>query len=85
KHENKMKGVIYFQAIEEVYYDHLKNAHKVFMFYEKLKGHGRSDEAMLCSNDAGRSCVTHVVLTLMHFSVFHQQRSSVQSDCTRMT
>lgn len=24
-----MKGVIYFQAIEEVYYDHLKNAHKV--------------------------------------------------------
>lgn len=29
KHENKMKGVIYFQAIEEVYYDHLKNAHKV--------------------------------------------------------
>ncbi|XP_027886686.1 pleckstrin homology-like domain family B member 2 isoform X3 [Xiphophorus couchianus] len=28
KHENKMKGVIYFQAIEEVYYDHLKNAHK---------------------------------------------------------
>lgn len=29
KHEAKMKGVIYFQAIEEVYYDHLKNAHKV--------------------------------------------------------
>lgn len=29
KHETKMKGVIYFQAIEEVYYDHLKNAHKV--------------------------------------------------------
>ncbi|XP_045064120.1 pleckstrin homology-like domain family B member 2 isoform X1 [Coregonus clupeaformis] len=28
KHEVKMKGVIYFQAIEEVYYDHLKNAHK---------------------------------------------------------
>ncbi|XP_051765411.1 pleckstrin homology-like domain family B member 2 isoform X4 [Ctenopharyngodon idella] len=28
KHETKMKGVIYFQAIEEVYYDHLKNAHK---------------------------------------------------------
>ncbi|KAJ8390640.1 hypothetical protein AAFF_G00102460 [Aldrovandia affinis] len=28
KHEAKMKGVIYFQAIEEVYYDHLKNAHK---------------------------------------------------------
>lgn len=29
KHEAKTKGVIYFQAIEEVYYDHLKNAHKV--------------------------------------------------------
>ncbi|XP_017344849.1 pleckstrin homology-like domain family B member 2 isoform X7 [Ictalurus punctatus] len=28
KHEAKKKGVIYFQAIEEVYYDHLKNAHK---------------------------------------------------------
>lgn len=27
-----MKGVIYFQAIEEVYYDHLKNAHKVSCF-----------------------------------------------------
>lgn len=27
-----MKGVIYFQAIEEVYYDHLKNAHKVSHF-----------------------------------------------------
>ncbi|XP_059020167.1 pleckstrin homology-like domain family B member 2 isoform X21 [Mustela lutreola] len=29
KHEAKLKGVIYFQAIEEVYYDHLKNANKV--------------------------------------------------------
>lgn len=29
KHETKLKGVIYFQAIEEVYYDHLKNAYKV--------------------------------------------------------
>ncbi|KAF5893305.1 pleckstrin homology-like domain family B member 2 isoform X2, partial [Clarias magur] len=28
KHEAKLKGVVYFQAIEEVYYDHLKNAHK---------------------------------------------------------
>nr|XP_060496041.1 pleckstrin homology-like domain family B member 2 isoform X13 [Panthera onca] len=28
KHEAKLKGVIYFQAIEEVYYDHLKNANK---------------------------------------------------------
>ncbi|CAB1451568.1 unnamed protein product [Pleuronectes platessa] len=28
KHEVKLKGVVYFQAIEEVYYDHLKNAHK---------------------------------------------------------
>lgn len=29
KHETKLKGVIYFQAVEEVYYDHLKNAYKV--------------------------------------------------------
>ncbi|XP_053421817.1 pleckstrin homology-like domain family B member 2 isoform X9 [Nycticebus coucang] len=28
KHETKLKGIIYFQAIEEVYYDHLKNANK---------------------------------------------------------
>ncbi|XP_043928380.1 pleckstrin homology-like domain family B member 2 [Protopterus annectens] len=28
KHETKFKGVIYFQAIEEVYFDHLKTAHK---------------------------------------------------------
>ncbi|XP_078726138.1 pleckstrin homology-like domain family B member 1 isoform X10 [Lampetra fluviatilis] len=28
KHETKLKGLIYFQAIEEVYYDHLKSAHK---------------------------------------------------------
>ncbi|GAA6075767.1 pleckstrin homology-like domain family B member 1 isoform X2 [Tachysurus ichikawai] len=28
KHEVKTKGVLYFQAIKEVYYDHLKNAHK---------------------------------------------------------
>lgn len=32
KHEAKLKGVIYFQAIEEVYYDHLKNAHKVSIY-----------------------------------------------------
>lgn len=32
KHEAKLKGVIYFQAIEEVYYDHLKSAHKVSVY-----------------------------------------------------
>lgn len=31
KHETKLKGVIYFQAIEEVYYDHLRSAAKVRM------------------------------------------------------
>lgn len=35
KHETKLKGVIYFQAIEEVYYDHLKNAYKVNFFLTK--------------------------------------------------
>nr|XP_028596085.1 LOW QUALITY PROTEIN: pleckstrin homology-like domain family B member 3 [Podarcis muralis] len=28
KEETKLKGVIYFQAIEEVYYDHLRSAFK---------------------------------------------------------
>uniref|UniRef100_A0A8C5EMG7 Pleckstrin homology-like domain family B member 1 n=1 Tax=Gouania willdenowi TaxID=441366 RepID=A0A8C5EMG7_GOUWI len=28
KHETKLKGLIYFQAIEEVYYDHLRSATK---------------------------------------------------------
>uniref|UniRef100_A0A3Q4G014 Pleckstrin homology-like domain, family B, member 1b n=1 Tax=Neolamprologus brichardi TaxID=32507 RepID=A0A3Q4G014_NEOBR len=32
KHETKLKGVIYFQAIEEVYYDHLRSATKVQTF-----------------------------------------------------
>lgn len=29
KHETKLKGVIYFQAIQEVYYDHVRCATKV--------------------------------------------------------
>ncbi|XP_050778034.1 pleckstrin homology-like domain family B member 1 isoform X4 [Gopherus flavomarginatus] len=32
KHETKLKGVIYFQAIEEVYYDHLRSAAKKGFF-----------------------------------------------------
>ncbi|XP_034610724.1 pleckstrin homology-like domain family B member 1 isoform X19 [Trachemys scripta elegans] len=32
KHETKLKGVIYFQAIEEVYYDHLRSAAKKGLF-----------------------------------------------------
>ncbi|XP_041425186.1 pleckstrin homology-like domain family B member 1 isoform X13 [Xenopus laevis] len=32
KHEAKLKGVIYFQAIEEVYYDHLRSAAKKGLF-----------------------------------------------------
>ncbi|KAG7259574.1 hypothetical protein CRUP_027268 [Coryphaenoides rupestris] len=28
KHESRLKGLIYFQAIEEVYYDHLRSATK---------------------------------------------------------
>uniref|UniRef100_A0A665VNW9 Pleckstrin homology-like domain family B member 1 n=1 Tax=Echeneis naucrates TaxID=173247 RepID=A0A665VNW9_ECHNA len=32
KHETKLKGVIYFQAIEEVYYDHLRSATKTGFF-----------------------------------------------------
>ncbi|XP_056330469.1 pleckstrin homology-like domain family B member 1 isoform X8 [Danio aesculapii] len=32
KHESKLKGVIYFQAIEEVYYDHLRSATKKGFF-----------------------------------------------------
>ncbi|XP_048651915.1 pleckstrin homology-like domain family B member 1 isoform X12 [Marmota marmota marmota] len=33
KHETKLKGVIYFQAIEEVYYDHLRSAAKKRFFH----------------------------------------------------
>ena len=36
KHETKMKGVLYFQAIEEVYYDHLKSAHKVRLSIQRV-------------------------------------------------
>lgn len=43
------------------------------------------DEAMLCNGDAGCSCVTHLFLKLTHFSIFLQQRSSLQSYCTRVT
>ncbi|XP_032977693.1 pleckstrin homology-like domain family B member 1 isoform X12 [Rhinolophus ferrumequinum] len=32
KHETKLKGIIYFQAIEEVYYDHLRSAAKKKFF-----------------------------------------------------
>uniref|UniRef100_A0A670K614 Pleckstrin homology-like domain family B member 1 n=1 Tax=Podarcis muralis TaxID=64176 RepID=A0A670K614_PODMU len=32
KHETKLKGLIYFQAIEEVYYDHLRSAAKKGFF-----------------------------------------------------
>lgn len=41
KHETKLKGVIYFQAIEEVYYDHLKNAYKVsFVILTEYQAYG---------------------------------------------
>ncbi|XP_026877042.2 pleckstrin homology-like domain family B member 1 isoform X3 [Electrophorus electricus] len=36
KHETKLKGVIYFQAIEEVYYDHLRSATKKGFFHLNL-------------------------------------------------
>ncbi|XP_029430126.1 pleckstrin homology-like domain family B member 1 isoform X4 [Rhinatrema bivittatum] len=36
KHETKLKGVIYFQAIEEVYYDHLRSAAKKGFFHLNL-------------------------------------------------
>lgn len=37
KHETKLKGLIYFQAIEEVYYDHLRSATKVFYFKQNTE------------------------------------------------
>ncbi|XP_048839311.1 pleckstrin homology-like domain family B member 1 isoform X6 [Brienomyrus brachyistius] len=39
KHETKLKGVIYFQAIEEVYYDHLRSATKKGFFNLSLASH----------------------------------------------
>uniref|UniRef100_A0A4X1SPB5 PH domain-containing protein n=1 Tax=Sus scrofa TaxID=9823 RepID=A0A4X1SPB5_PIG len=41
KHETKLKGVIYFQAIEEVYYDHLRSAAKELEPDEKARHCGR--------------------------------------------
>uniref|UniRef100_A0A8P0TH56 Pleckstrin homology like domain family B member 1 n=1 Tax=Canis lupus familiaris TaxID=9615 RepID=A0A8P0TH56_CANLF len=40
KHETKLKGVIYFQAIEEVYYDHLRSAAKVVPVFPVLGSPG---------------------------------------------
>lgn len=42
KHETKLKGIIYFQAIEEVYYDHLRSATKVECH---LVGQGETSKA----------------------------------------
>nr|XP_034996101.1 pleckstrin homology-like domain family B member 1 isoform X3 [Zootoca vivipara] len=39
KHETKLKGLIYFQAIEEVYYDHLRSAAKKGFFSLSLASH----------------------------------------------
>ncbi|XP_062817405.1 pleckstrin homology-like domain family B member 1 isoform X12 [Anolis carolinensis] len=39
KHETKLKGLIYFQAIEEVYYDHLRSAAKKRSFSLSLASH----------------------------------------------
>ncbi|XP_060107620.1 pleckstrin homology-like domain family B member 1 [Heteronotia binoei] len=39
KHETKLKGLIYFQAIEEVYYDHLRSAAKKGFFSLKRVSH----------------------------------------------
>ncbi|XP_061448846.1 pleckstrin homology-like domain family B member 1 isoform X10 [Rhineura floridana] len=39
KHETKLKGLIYFQAIEEVYYDHLRSAAKKGLFSLSLASH----------------------------------------------
>ncbi|XP_043936862.1 pleckstrin homology-like domain family B member 1 isoform X8 [Protopterus annectens] len=39
KHETKLKGIIYFQAIEEVYYDHLRSASKKGFFNLNIANH----------------------------------------------
>ncbi|XP_053125995.1 pleckstrin homology-like domain family B member 1 isoform X11 [Hemicordylus capensis] len=39
KHETKLKGLIYFQAIEEVYFDHLRSAAKKGFFSLSLASH----------------------------------------------
>ena len=35
--ERKLKGVIYFQAIEEVYYDHLRTSSVIILLILVLK------------------------------------------------
>uniref|UniRef100_A0A8C3FGR8 Pleckstrin homology like domain family B member 1 n=1 Tax=Chrysemys picta bellii TaxID=8478 RepID=A0A8C3FGR8_CHRPI len=51
KHETKLKGVIYFQAIEEVYYDHLRSAAKKGLFNLSL--------ANVCILPSGLCCAKH--------------------------
>lgn len=54
KHETKLKGVIYFQAIEEVYYDHLRSAAKV---RTGPLWHGRCSRVPCTASSAwGRCC-----------------------------
>ncbi|XP_059497349.1 pleckstrin homology-like domain family B member 3 isoform X2 [Stegostoma tigrinum] len=46
KEETKLKGVIYFQALEEIYFDHLRRAPKALL-------HGRSDRRHAPDLDGG--------------------------------
>ncbi|KAM9733477.1 pleckstrin homology-like domain family B member 1 isoform 21-T21 [Menidia menidia] len=48
KHETKLKGVIYFQAIEEVYYDHLRSATKRGFFNLNMAGSSPNPSLTFC-------------------------------------
>uniref|UniRef100_A0A096LRK6 Pleckstrin homology-like domain family B member 1 n=1 Tax=Poecilia formosa TaxID=48698 RepID=A0A096LRK6_POEFO len=48
KHETKLKGVIYFQAIEEVYYDHLRSATKCNGFKYLLQSKSPNPSLTFC-------------------------------------
>lgn len=69
KHETKMKGVIYFQAIEEVYYDHLKNAHKVSRFARIYK-HTQATFIQVF-NETNKSCFAYLCPHIFLPSVLH--------------
>lgn len=85
KHETKMKGVIYFQAIEEVYYDHLKNAHKVSRFTRIYKY--TQTTFIQVFNETNKTCFASLCLLIflppvLHCS-FHTKEPQPLSDIQR--
>uniref|UniRef100_A0A665VPS5 Pleckstrin homology-like domain, family B, member 1b n=1 Tax=Echeneis naucrates TaxID=173247 RepID=A0A665VPS5_ECHNA len=76
KHETKLKGVIYFQAIEEVYYDHLRSATKVTLLMPP-EHHRRFTSCL----DVGGFRSRTLVFFLNHPVSYLPQRAAASSLC----